>query len=72
MISVGRRSEAGDGWSDQGRLARTAAYLRGSAALVPRGIYTFDSFEEADAWMTRTMIATHLCLSRKTSARGDL
>jgi hypothetical protein len=29
-------------------LARTAALLRGTDALVPRGVYRFDSFDEAD------------------------
>ncbi len=59
MVSVGRRAPGPDGWSDQGRLARTAAFLRGDAALVPRGVFRFSSFDEADAWMTRMMIATH-------------
>ena len=47
----------GDAWADQGRLARTAALLRGGRGLVPRGVYRFSSFEEADSWMTKMMIA---------------
>jgi hypothetical protein len=57
MLAIGSRSVEGDTWSDQGRLARTAALLRGRRGLVPRGVFRFSSFEEADAWMTRMMIA---------------
>ena len=32
---------AGDAWADQGRLTRTAAFLRGHAGLVPRGVFRF-------------------------------
>lgn len=63
MITVGRRSAEGDAWEEQGRLARTAGLLRGHPGLVPRGVYRFDSFEEADAWLTRTTIA---CLGRRS------
>jgi hypothetical protein len=54
--------------TDQAGLAKTAALLRGTAALAPRGVYRFSSFEEADAWMTQTMLRTHARLSRKTSS----
>jgi hypothetical protein len=59
MISVGHRSIEGDAWADQGALTRTAAFLRGHAGLVPRGVFRFSTFEEADAWMTRMMAAVH-------------
>ncbi len=49
MVSVRRRSISGDGWADQGRLVRTAAFLRGDDALVPRGVYRFFAFDEAGA-----------------------
>jgi hypothetical protein len=58
----------GDAWSDQGRLARTSAMLRGGPGLVPRGVYRFSSFEEADAWMTTMMISARERRSRKTSS----
>jgi hypothetical protein len=64
MLIVGRRLEYGDAWADQGRLARTAAFLRG-CGLAPRGVFRFSSFEEADAWMTKMMIAT---LERRSPA----
>jgi hypothetical protein len=70
MKAVGRRSFAGDTLSDQAALARTAAWLRGHAALVPRGVYRFATFEEADAWMTETIRRTHERLSRRIS-RGS-
>ena len=50
-----------------GALQRTMADLRGTGAVVPRGVYRFTSFEEADAWMTRTMARTHASLRSKTS-----
>ena len=68
MLAVGRRSVQGDAWADQGRLARTAALLRGGRGLVPRGVYRFSSFEEADAWMTRMMIAAQERRSPTTSS----
>jgi hypothetical protein len=68
VIEIGRRRTRGGAWNEQGRLARTAAFLRGHEGLVPRGVYRFSSFEEADAWMTRTMAETHERLSRKTSS----
>jgi len=54
--------------TDQAPLARTAAWLRGTAGLAPRGVYRFSSFEEADAWMTQMMLRTHARLSRKISS----
>jgi hypothetical protein len=54
--------------ADQAALARTAAFVRGTVRLVPRGVYRFSSFDEADAWMTRMMIRTHEHPSRKTSS----
>ena len=67
MIKVGHRALDGDAWADQGRLSRTAVFLRGSAALVPRGVFRFRSFDEADAWMSRMMVATHGRRSPPTS-----
>lgn len=48
-----------------GVLQRTLAALRGTGAVVPRGVYRFTSFEEADAWMTRMMARTHANLKSK-------
>jgi len=67
MKTVGRRRiEA----SAIGALQRTLAAVRGTGALVPRGVYRFSSFEEADAWMTRTMARTHASLKSKISSES--
>ena len=63
MKTVGRRVAAG---GDAAVLQRTMAALRGTGAVVPRGVYRFESFEEADAWMIRTMARTHASLKSKT------
>jgi hypothetical protein len=65
---VGQRRAETDAFEDQGRLARTAALLRGTAWLVPRGIYRFSSFDEADAWMTEMILRTRERLNLKTSS----
>jgi hypothetical protein len=63
--TVGRRRIGG---TDFGTLQRTMSRLRGTGAIVPRGVYRFATFEEADAWMTRTMARTHAILTSKTSS----
>lgn len=35
--------------------------------LVPRGVYKFKSYEEADQWMIKTMVSTHVSQNSKTS-----
>jgi hypothetical protein len=62
---VGRRRIDG---GTPGALQRTLAAVRRTGRLVPRGVYRFGSFEEADAWMTRTMARTHASLRSKTSS----
>jgi hypothetical protein len=53
---------------DTAALQRTLAAVRRTGALVPRGVYRFDSFEEADEWMTRMMARTHVSRSSTTSS----
>lgn len=65
MKTVGRRRFRAGG---TGTLQQTLAAVRGTGAVVPRGVYRFTSFEEADAWMTRTMARTHARLRSKTSS----
>jgi hypothetical protein len=65
MKTVGHRRVDG---TTIGGLQRTMAAVRATGALVPRGVYRFTSFEEADAWMTRTMARTHASLTSKTSS----
>jgi hypothetical protein len=43
------------------------ARLRGTGALVPRGVYRFRSYEEADLWMVTMMARTHANRNSKTS-----
>jgi len=63
MKTVGRRRV---GQYQIGAQQRMLADLRGTNALIPRGVYRFTSFEEADAWMIRTMASTHASLKSKT------
>ena len=64
MKTVGHRRVDHD---SIGALQRTLAAVRATHAVVPRGVYRFSSFEEADAWMTRTMARTHASLKSKIS-----
>ena len=65
--TVGQRHTGGTGIQEQASLARTAAALRGTTALVPMGVYRFDSFDEAQSWMNEMIRLTHARLSRRTS-----
>jgi hypothetical protein len=66
MKTVGRRRVRGA--ADFGTLQRTMARLRNTDAIIPRGVYRFETFEEADVWMTRMMARTHAILKSKTSS----
>jgi hypothetical protein len=68
MRQVGRRFPDGDGLADQRALARTAAFLRGTTALVPRGVYRFSNFDEADRWLMETIRRTHAHLNPTISS----
>jgi hypothetical protein len=57
MKIVTRRRPGEDVLRDSAILKRTHA-LCGNA-LVPRGVYRFATHEEADAWMTLQIAATH-------------
>ena len=70
MRTVGNRQSDGVGLDDQGRLARKAALLRGTAWLVPRGVYRFASFDEADTWLSEMMRRTHAHLNLQTSSES--
>lgn len=67
MKSVGQRRVDSAGWEAGLALQRTLAAVRGTGALVPRGVYRFATFEEADEWMIRAMARTHASLKSKTS-----
>lgn len=65
---VGRRRQPRIDWEDVRRLLETAASLRPTRDLVPRGVYRFESFEEADAWLNGTIART---LARRKSATSS-
>jgi hypothetical protein len=65
--TVGRRQVAAATLEDANRLHRTAWAMRGTKTLVPRGLYRFKTFEEADQWMIRMMARTHARQTSKTS-----
>jgi len=67
MKTIGRRRVESAGWEAGFRLQRTLAALRGTGALVPRGVHRFATFEEADEWMIRAMARTHASLRPRTS-----
>lgn len=56
---VGRRSADTFTWADVEQLTLTAEVLRGTPRLVPKGVYRFETFEEADRWMIDKMALTH-------------
>ena len=74
MKVVGRRREAAaPNLSETGQLLKTAAALRPVDKLVPRGVYRFESFEEASQWLTkmtaRTLARHKSTTSSKSAAR---
>lgn len=70
MKTVGLRKQNRASLEDARQLLKTAAELRPVDALVPRGIYHFSSFEEADRWMRR-MIANTLVRHRSKISSGS-
>ena len=50
---------------DASTLLRTIRRLRGSA-LVPRGVFRFGTHKEAQEWMMRQMVRTHVRRNSKT------
>ena len=70
MRIVGTRRTDGRALADQGALARTAAFLKGTPALVPRGVFRFASFDEADTWMNAMILHPHARPNPRTS-RGS-
>jgi hypothetical protein len=67
---VGHRRQPRLDWADVSRLLRTMAELRPIPDLVPRGVYRFRSFEEADAWLTRTIARTLARRKSRTSSES--
>lgn len=71
MKTVGKRIVRGpDVWEAVRQLTETAERIRGSRALVPRGVHRFATFEEAHEWMLEKIAATHASQGRKTSRKS--
>jgi hypothetical protein len=68
MKVVGHRKDRPSRLLDAAPLQRLAIGLRPTPFLVPRGVYRFRSFEEADRWMIETMARTFVSLSSTTSS----
>jgi hypothetical protein len=67
MKVVGRRIVDRFDWNDLRQIVETAEALRGTSKLVPRGLYRFTTFEEADRWMIEMIARTHASHGRKIS-----
>lgn len=65
MKIITKRHGRADTLRDAATMQRTINRIRGRA-LIPRGIYRFASFAEADTWMTRTIAHTHARRNSKT------
>ena len=65
---VGRRREGVSTPDTADTLLRTAWALRGGIGLAPRGLYRFETFEEAQQWMTSQMSRRSALRRSKTSA----
>lgn len=68
MKVVGRRQARRVDWEEIAQLLETVAALRPTDRLVPRGVYRFATFEEADLWMTKTIARTLVRLGSTTSS----
>jgi len=58
-------------WESVRQLIEADERLRGTRALVPRGVYRFATFEEADRWMEEKIACTQARQGLKTSRRSD-
>lgn len=54
MKILGKRKPA-TGWVAVDRLQKLAIQLRGSRSFIPRGVYRFHTFEEAQQWSLTMM-----------------
>ncbi len=65
MKLVTKRSGQADPIKNASILLKTINQLRGFD-LVPKGVYRFKTFEEADRWLIKNMASTHARRSSKT------
>lgn len=60
-----KRMAKSDPIRDASILQRTINKLR-NFALIPKGVYHFNSFEEANQWLIRKIASIHVHLNSKT------
>jgi len=65
MKVIFKKLRTPDAIRDAKILLKTMNKLR-KYALVPKGVYKFRAFEEANRWMIKTMASTHVRLNLKT------
>ena len=68
MKILGKRQGKASSVEDARILQKTMNVLQGGA-LIPVGLYRFDSFQEASRWMTQQIAITHAHRKSKTSSR---
>ncbi|MBI1870853.1 MAG: hypothetical protein HYS07_06650 [Chlamydiae bacterium] len=64
MKLITKRFGKVDFFRDVSILLRTINKLR-KGALIPKGVYRFSSMEEADQWMIKAIVTTHVRLNSK-------
>ena len=69
MKILGKRRDNPSTIEDVRVLQHTMNVLQGGA-LVPVGLYRFNSFQEADQWMIKQIAATHARRKSKISSRS--
>jgi hypothetical protein len=69
--TVGRRREGAATPEGADALLRTAWALRGASGLAPRGLFRFETFEEAQEWI-RTETSRRSGLRRSTTSAGSV
>lgn len=62
---ISRRKVNPDPVRDSSILQRTINKLR-NYALIPKGVYHFNSFKEADQWLIKEIVSTRVRLNSKT------
>lgn len=55
MKVLGRRTMPTGGIKAAKNLQETLRHIRGNRPFVPRGVYRFQSFEEADTWLMKML-----------------
>lgn len=54
-VKIVGRKKAARGWQEANRLLKLVIRLRGDKPFMPRGVYRFKTFEEAQEWSLKMM-----------------